>query len=375
MSNIDPNLKHMQRALMLAKRGLGRVEPNPMVGCVLVSRGKVIGEGFHGKFGRPHAEVEAIADCRKRRADPRGCDAFVTLEPCSHHGKTPPCVEALIDANVKRVFIAMQDPFPEVNGRGIKQLESAGIDVKVGLCANEARELNRAYIKRVTTGLPWIVAKWAQTIDGRIATRTGDSQWISNEKSRANVHQLRARVDAIIVGIGTALADYPTLTARDVKVKRDARRIVVDPSLRLPLKSKLIASLKDGAPPVTVIARDDDALSSQRDALRETGVELIQLGGDNLLTDALRSLTQTHQLTNVLVEGGAGLISSMFRANLIDEAHIYIAPKWLGDAEAMPAITGLQKDSMKEAETLALQQVTRFDDDVMLTYRVRSQIR
>lgn len=375
MSHVDPNLKHMQRALMLAKRGLGRVEPNPMVGCVLVSRGKVIGEGFHGKFGRPHAEVEALTDCKKRANDPRGCDVFVTLEPCSHHGKTPPCVDALIEAKVRRVFVAMGDPFAQVDGQGVEKLKAAGIDVKVGLCANEARELNRAFVKRVTIGLPWTIAKWAQTIDGHIATRAGDSQWISNEKSRANVHQLRGRVDAIMVGIGTVLADDPSLTARDVKVKRVARRIVVDPALRLPMESKLVTSLSAGGPPVTVIARNDENNAVQRRELEEAGVEVCAMAGEHMLVDALRSLTDTHGLTNLLVEGGATLISSFFAKNMIDEAQVYVAPKWLGDAQAAPAIHGFERTLMKEAETLSLQQITRFDDDVLLTYRARSQIK
>lgn len=367
----------MQRALMLAKRGVGRVEPNPMVGCVIIHRDRLVGEGFHGKFGRPHAEIEALQDVKSRNRDAAGCDVFVTLEPCSHHGKTPPCAEALIDARVKRVFVAMQDPNPEVNGKGIAQLTAAGIDVKVGLCANEARELNRAFFKRVTTGLPWITAKWAQTIDGRIAARGGDSQWISNEKSRANVHQLRGQMDGIMVGIGTALRDDPMLTARDVKTRRTARRIIVDPSLRLPLTSKLVKSLKDDGPPISVIACDDAELNDKKKALENAGVDVLSMaGGKSLdLTAALQSLTATYELTNLLVEGGAGLISSMFKQRLIDEAHTYIAPKLLGDSQGIPTLSGFECPKMADAETLALQQMTRFDDDVLLTYRVRSQIK
>ncbi len=201
----------MDRALELAVQGQGFVEPNPMVGCVLVKDNQVIGEGWHQSFGQNHAEVNAILAAK---TDPAGASVFVTLEPCSHQGKTPPCVQALIQARVSRVVVACPDPNPSVAGQGIEQLRNAGLQVDVGLRQDKASEILAPYLKRTVTGLPWIIAKWAMTLDGKIATSTGDSQWISNEKSRAVVHQLRGRVDAIIVGAKTAVADDPLLTSR-----------------------------------------------------------------------------------------------------------------------------------------------------------------
>jgi len=214
----------MRRALALAERGRGRVEPNPLVGCVIVKMGRVVGEGFHRRFGGPHAEVIALN--RAGRAA-RGATAYVTLEPCCHHGKTGPCTDALIRAGVKRVVTACRDPFKKVAGKGIAQLHRAGITVEVGLLRVEAQSLNAPFFKRVTTGLPWVIAKWAMTLDGAISSgKKGPSRWISGPQSRRMVHELRARVDAILIGIGTALADDPLLTARGVKVRRVARRVV-----------------------------------------------------------------------------------------------------------------------------------------------------
>lgn len=205
----------MRRALDLAARGRGRVEPNPMVGAVLLDRaGQAVGEGYHQQYGKEHAEVNALADARQRGVDPAGLTMVVTLEPCAHTGKTPPCVEALLQARVGRVVVAMVDPYEEVSGRGIARLREAGLVVEVGVEETAARRLNEAFIKRVTTGLPWVILKWAQTLDGRTATATGHSQWISNEASRAAVHELRAVVDVVAVGVGTAIADDPSLTAR-----------------------------------------------------------------------------------------------------------------------------------------------------------------
>ncbi len=220
--------QQMQRAIALARRGEGFVEPNPMVGCVLVRDGNVVGEGWHQRFGGPHAEVVAL---QAAGGDARGATAYVSLEPCCHHGKTPPCTQALIDAGVARVVIAMHDSFAEVAGGGVKQLREAGIEVTVGLLDDEARQLNAPYLKLIEQGRPWVIAKWAMTLDGRIASKTGSSQWISGEASRAIGHGLRGRVDAIIVGRGTAAADDPLLTTRlsdGNKPPRTATRVVFE---------------------------------------------------------------------------------------------------------------------------------------------------
>ncbi len=232
----------MARAIELALRGEGAVEPNPMVGCVIMRDGETIGEGFHARFGSPHAEVEALAVAASRA---HGADVYVTLEPCCHHGKTPPCTQALISAGVRRVIVAQRDPFAKVAGQGIAELERAGIEVQVGLLESEARALNAPYLKLLAQGRPWIIAKWAMTLDGKLATRSGDSRWISSPASRGIVHALRGRVDAIMVGRGTAAADDPLLTARPAGL-RTATRIVLDSLATLPSDSQLARTAHDG---------------------------------------------------------------------------------------------------------------------------------
>src|SRR5262245_15622465 len=258
----------MARALELASRGEGYVEPNPMVGCVVVQGGEVVGEGWHQKFGGPHAEVEAL---RVAGARARGATMYVTLEPCCHHGKTPPCTEAIIAAGIARVVCAQRDPFEQVAGQGIEALKAAGIDVDVGTLEAEAKRLNAPYLKLVTTGRPWIIAKWAMTLDGKIATRAGDSRWISGEASREIVHGLRGRMDGVMVGRGTAQRDDPLLTARPPG-PRTATRIVVDSRASLSLESQLIRSVGDAPVLVTV---GSDAPQENIDRLTAAGCEVV----------------------------------------------------------------------------------------------------
>ncbi len=368
----------MKRALTLARRGQGRVEPNPMVGCVLARRGRVLAEGWHRQFGGPHAEADALRRADDAGVNVHGCDAFVTLEPCSHVGKTPPCADALIDAGVGRVVVAMRDPFPKVAGRGLRRLKRAGIEVVANVLRDEAERLNEAYIKRVTTGLPWVIAKWAQTLDGRIATSTGDSKWISNAKSRRRVHQLRARIDAIVVGIGTVEKDDPMLTARDVPIKRPARRVVIDPSLNLSPNCALVQSLADGAPPVTIATanRLTKDTAGRKGRLEAAGVEFVKLPkrpGDRsrlALEPLLRHLAHQHDVTNVLVEGGAGVHGAMFAQGLVDQVQAFVAPKLLGDASSLAAAHGMRVALIADARALDLRSTTRLGDDVLLDYRV-----
>jgi len=332
----------MRQALALAERGRGTVEPNPMVGAVLLRGGEIVAEGFTQPYGGPHAEAQMLADAEARGVSTTGGTVCVTLEPCSHVGKTPPCADALIAAGVARVVVATEDPYHEVAGRGIQTLRDAKIDVEVGLMKTEARRQNEAFFKRVTTGLPWVILKWAQTLDGKTATAAGHSQWISNPRSRARVHELRGRVDAVMVGVGTAIADDPRLTARPPDasaVKRIARRLVVDRAGRLPADAKM---LHDGGPPVSILAGD----------LRE---ELQQLAADGV--------------TNVLVEGGATLAGALLEAKLIDQLLVFTAPKLVGDAAALPAVQGLACDSMDDALALELVNVEQLGDDVLLDYR------
>jgi len=333
----------MSRALTLAARGRGWVEPNPMVGAVIMRDQSLLGAGYHQRFGGPHAEANALADCRARGHDPAGAVMYVTLEPCSHHGKTPPCADALICAGIAHVAVAMQDPNPPVAGRGIARLRDAGVRVHLGLEEAAARRLNEAYLKRVTTGLPWVIAKWAQTLDGKIASSTGDSKWISNDASRRHVHALRGRVDAIVTGVGTVLADDPSLTARDVEVCRTATRIVVGPRDALPPQRKL---LTDGGPEVRFV---DDVAA---------------------LEALLRDKARSDGWTNVLVEAGGGLLGRLFRAGLVDQVLAFVAPKLLGDDSAKTPARGNLRDTIAAADALDLIDTQRFGDDVLLDYRV-----
>ena len=366
----------MRRALQLAMRGQGRVEPNPMVGCVLVNGGQVVGEGFHRRFGDGHAEVEALADCRRRGLDPAGSDVYVNLEPCCHQGKTGSCTQVLIEAGVRRVFVGMADPFEKVAGKGLGQLHDAGVKIVTGVCRKEAMQLNEPYVKRTTTGLPWVIVKWAQTLDGAIATAAGDSKWISNECSRKVAHQLRARVDAVMVGISTVLADDPQLTARGVMVKRQVRRVVMDPHLQLPIDSKLVQSL-DKSRPLTVAVRQQVLTdrSAKVDELTGAGVELVGLPFyDQQLSSLqwrvlLEHLCVARSATNVMVEGGAKVISTLIQQQMVDQVMAFIAPKIVGDSKALRAVHGWSTSSIEESRAFSLRRVKRIGGDVMLDYR------
>ncbi len=385
--------KWMQRALDIAQLGQGHVEPNPMVGCVIVKNNQCLGQGYHEKFGQPHAEINALRDCQQNHNDPSGSDIYVTLEPCAHHGKTPPCADALIAARPARVICAMIDPFEHVAGRGLEKLRGAGI--RVDLIASEkiqlaARELVAPFLTRVEKHRPYIIAKWAQTLDGRIATAAGHSQWISNEPSRAIVHQTRARVDAIIVGIGTALADNPTLTARlphphtphtsrtpsTPSPPRTAQRIVIDPLLKLPTHAKL---LNDQGPPVIIACADLDdtrARASQYNATATvTHLPFIDNTHQRLdLRPLFQQLATDHDMTNVLVEGGGKLIASLFAQQLIDETLVFIAPIILGDPQAIPAIDFTNTSTpfpqtIDAATQLQLVETTQLETNTLLRYR------
>lgn len=332
----EQDARWMRRALKLAARGQGRVEPNPMVGCVLVRAGRVVGEGYHRRYGGPHAEVHAL---RQAGAKARGSTAYVTLEPCAHFGKTPPCADALVAAGVARVVAAQGDPFPEVAGRGFRKLRRAGIQVDRGLLAAEARELNAPFLTRVLLQRPYVILKWAQSADGRIATRTGDSKWISGPESRQLVHRLRARLDAVIVGSGTVLADDPQLTARDVPVRRVARRVVFDSRLVTPMAAKLVATARQWP---TLILTTPAASARKRLQLEQAGVEVMICRQRNTRVDVADALGHLSALgmTNVLVEGGSQLLGSFRDAGFVDEAWVFTAPVVIGGAGAPPACAG-----------------------------------
>ena len=361
----------MRRALALAGRGRGRVEPNPMVGAVIVKAGRIVGEGFHRRFGGPHAEVEAIAVAGKRA---KGATLYVTLEPCCHWGKTPPCTDAVMAAGIGRVVVAMIDPFARVRGRGAAILRKAGIAVSVGLLEEEARELNAAFITRIEKGRPYVIAKWAQSADGCIATASGESKWISSEESRAWVHRLRGRVDGILVGIGTVLKDDPLLTARNGRTGRIATRIVLDAECRLPVDSQLVRTVAEA--PVLVVCgeRLSKAAEGRRRTLAARGVMTHQVpagGKGGLDLGRLLSHLAAMEYTHVLVEGGASVLGSLFGADLVDEVHVFVAPLIIGGRGALHAVGGADIRALSEARGLRVADVKRSGVDVHLAFRRR----
>ena len=320
----------MRHALALAAQGEGSVEPNPMVGAVVCDAvGTIVGAGWHQRFGGPHAEVDALQNAGKSA---RGGTLYVTLEPCSHHGKTPPCTAAVLASGVKRVVVAMRDPFPEVAGRGIAILTDNGLSVEVGLLHDDAARLNAPYLKRLHTGKPWVIAKWAMTLDGKIATATGDSQWISNAQSRQLVHQLRGRVDAIVVGANTLRRDDPILTARPPGL-RTPRRVVVTRSGELPIESKLFRTAHDGTVTLVSLPTHTERLQPWRDAGAE--LRLIDMDASDWLAELLQQFGQ-QGMTNILVEGGAKLLGSFHDADAIDEVWTFIAPMLVGGVGPSP---------------------------------------
>ncbi len=364
------DLYYMRRALRLA--ALGRhASPNPMVGCALVDdAGRIIGEGWHPQPGQPHAEVFALRGAGEKA---RGATAFVTLEPCSHHGRTPPCTDALLAAGVRRVVAAMTDPDPRVGGRGLERLRAGGVEVAVGVGEAEARALNAAYLKHRTTGLPWVVLKTAMTLDGKIATETGDSRWITSPVARRAVHrQLRDRADAILTGVGTVLADDPALTTRLAhKEGRNPWRIVVDSRLRTPPGAQMVRqTVEDGKTILATTAVSDPA---RRDALLASGCQVIVCESDDAgrvsLPDLMRRLGTRGDIIGVLVESGDALAASLLSANLVDRWVCYIAPKVVGGRTAPGPVGELGVALMRGARAVSFRQVRRCGPDIVIDAR------
>ncbi|HTM53549.1 MAG TPA: bifunctional diaminohydroxyphosphoribosylaminopyrimidine deaminase/5-amino-6-(5-phosphoribosylamino)uracil reductase RibD [Pirellulales bacterium] len=336
MSNdFELDASHMARALELAARGQGSVEPNPMVGCVIERDGEIVGEGYHQRFGGDHAEVQAL---KLAGAAAAGATVYLTLEPCCHHGKTPPCTQALIAAGVRRVVVAMQDPFEAVSGKGIAELAQAGVQVEVGLLEGQARAVTAPFRKLLATGRPWLIAKWAMTLDGKTATATGDSRWISSSASREIVHAIRGRVDAIMVGRGTAWSDDPLLTARPPG-PRKATRIVVDTQASLDVDSQLVLTARDT--PV-LVAASEQSPSENRQRLTAAGCEVLLCPGSSpreRLAWLLDELGR-RRMTNLLVEGGGQLLGTLFDMRQVDEVHAFIATRLVGGQSAPAPIGG-----------------------------------
>jgi diaminohydroxyphosphoribosylaminopyrimidine deaminase / 5-amino-6-(5-phosphoribosylamino)uracil reductase len=356
------DIKYMKRALTLARKGIGKTAPNPAVGCVIVKDGKIIGEGWHKKAGGHHAEVHALEMAGDAA---RGADVYVTLEPCCHTGKTPPCSEALIKAGVNRVVAAMGDPNPQVNGGGLRALEQAGIKTLCGVLEEEAHALNRAFIKQVTTGQPFVIYKCAMTLDGKIATVTGGSRWISCEESRKFVHRMRAQCDAVMVGVDTLLADNPQLTVRHVK-GRNPLRVIVDTHLRTPLS---IGILSGRMAKKTIIATTEANPRVHRRYLQSGATLLVcrQVNSKVDLHDLWRQLGALG-IQSILLEGGSRLAGEALRQGLIDECLFFYAPKVIGSDGFSPfAITGLT--SMDQAFPFTDLKVSQIGTDIIVTAR------
>jgi len=354
----------MKRAIALARKGERFVSPNPMVGAVIVKEGRIIGEGWHRKFGGPHAEVDAIG---RASESVEGATLYVSLEPCCHHGKTPPCVETLLAHRLRRVVIGSIDPNPRVHGRGAEALRRGGIEVVVGVLAEECRRLNARFFKFMETGLPFVTLKFAQTLDGRIATATGDARWISGAESRRFAHHLRAVHDAVLVGAGTVAADDPELTVRSVR-GRNPLRVVADSGLRLPLQAKVF---QDQHRAKTLVAATCGREPAKETQLAKMGVEVLPVAANGQgrvdLGDLFRQLG-SRNVSSVLVEGGSWTITSVLRERLADRIVIIVAPKILG--KGIDAVADLDIRRMVDALPLKFDAVRRRGGDIVIEARL-----
>lgn len=359
---------YMRRALEIARYAVGRTSPNPLVGAVVVRGGRIVGEGWHKRAGTPHAEVHAL---RQAGAEAAGATIYVTLEPCAHHGRTPPCAEALIEAGIRRVVVAVRDPNPLVAGKGIARLRAAGIEVVEDVLAQAARSLNEAFFKWIRTRTPFVSLKVAMTLDGKTATSTGESKWITNEASRRYVHELRDRCDAVLTGIGTVLADDPALTARLPDGARNPLRVVVDSMARTPLTARVVT---DGCAP-TVVAVSTHAPESRVAALRTAGADVLVCGGADVRVDlpALLTALGGRGVTSVLTECGATLNGALLTAGCVDRVYAFFAPKLVGGQSAPTGIGGVGFTRLADAARLSDVAVRMFDGDVLVSGRVEKE--
>jgi len=360
---IDADEKYMKEALRLARRGLGRTSPNPAVGAVIVREGKVIAGGYHKRAGDAHAEINALAGL-KGKAQPRDI-LYVTLEPCNHHGRTPPCTAAILDSGIKAVVVGMGDPNPNVTGGGCRHLAANGVEVKTGILEEACRLLNEAYIKFVTRGTPFVIAKAALTLDGWTATSTGHSMWVTNEASRQFVHRLRDRVDAVMVGVETVLADDPALNTRLRRGRgKNPVRIILDTNLRTPPNARVLAHADAS---MTWIVIGDDVPQERVESRKEEGVSFLSCPKKNGRIDlpALMNRLGEKSVTSILFEGGATAMGAMLRERLIDKFFIFKAPKLLGGGDGIPMAAGPGARRMNESVLMRRLKIRRFGNDVL----------
>ncbi|MDY0295270.1 MAG: bifunctional diaminohydroxyphosphoribosylaminopyrimidine deaminase/5-amino-6-(5-phosphoribosylamino)uracil reductase RibD [Acholeplasmataceae bacterium] len=361
MNNQKEINQYMQKAIDLAEKGKGFVNPNPLVGAVIVKNGKIIGEGYHECFGQAHAEVNAFLNATE---DVEGADMYVTLEPCSHYGKTPPCALKIIEKKIKRVFISQLDPNPLVNSKGVKLLKDAGIEVTSGILEDQSRKQNEIFLKYIQEKVPFVAMKYAMTLDGKIATKSKDSKWITNEKSRAYVHELRNQYMAILVGANTVIADDPHLdTRRENQVSRNPIRIIIDPDLSIPLNSYLIQTARTQPTwIVTSLEQDDKKIKLYEDL----GVKMIMKPTTPLdLKDLMKTLGEL-KIDSLLIEGGSYVHAKALESGIVDKVYAFIAPKIIGGKDALSPIGGDGMDLMRDAYQLKNVTYHTFDEDILI---------
>ena len=357
------DVKYMRRALALAARALGRTSPNPLVGAIVVNGGEVVGEGYHQSAGSAHAEVHAI---NRAGTDAHGGTLYVTLEPCVHYGRTPPCTEAIIQSGITQVFAAHEDPNPKVGGKGIEELEKAGVRVQMGLCESEARRLNEVFIKYIRTNRPFVIIKSAMSLDGKIATISGESQWISSKASRLRGHEIRDTVDAILVGVKTVFNDDPTLTTRlPGRNGKDPARIIVDSECRTPLKARVLNPDGEG---YAIIATTKRASKERIARLEAEGAKVwvVEEDGNRVCLSALMLALGCKGITSVLIEGGAEINASALKAGIVDKVMFFIAPKIIGGTDAPSPIGGKGIQRLAEVYDLRDLSVRSIDGDILI---------
>lgn len=352
---------YMKRALELAETAMGHTSPNPMVGCVVVKDGRIVAEGCHERYGEFHAERNALTKCRE---DVEGADLYVTLEPCCHQGKTPPCTDIIIEKKIGRVFVGAMDPNPKVAGNGIRLLREKGIQVETGILEKECLELNEIFFYYIRTGMPFVAMKYAMTLDGKIAAYTGDSKWVTGEDARKHVHELRNKYSAIMAGVDTVLADDPMLNCR-IPGGTDPVRIICDTHLRIPEESQIVISASEIR---TIVAYAGDGKEEKKEKLLSAGVELIKCGdGDQVDLELLFEKLGEMQIDSVLVEGGGTLHGSLLLTGLVNRVYAYVAPKLIGGKEAGSPVEGAGFARMGEAEVLNEIEIIPFGEDICIT--------
>lgn len=356
--------EYMALALELAKKGIGRVHPNPMVGAVIVKDGKILGQGYHQKCGEGHAEVNAFKDAEERNENVEGAEMYVTLEPCSHFGKTPPCADKIIEKKISKVFIGTLDPNPLVAGRGVKKLKNAGIEVEYGILESGCYKLNEVFMKYIVKKVPFVVMKTGMSLDGKIATYSGESKWITGEKSREDVHKLRNELTGIMVGINTVLKDNPELTCR-IEGGRNPIRIVVDSNLRIPMECKIVNTAEEVE---TIVATTDKSNLEKKKKLERKGVKVIVVPSKNEKVDLkeLMIILGDLKIDSILLEGGGTLNFSALEQKIVDKVKIYIAPKIIGGETSKTPIEGIGIRNLKDAFKINNLSVSTMGEDILI---------